>query len=80
MCRRGADCLIVATKALKCGWSERVGSSPLGPVNRPGTNLTFNGKPQLLCDGTIRISREAYVRIRERLGVKRPGSTLQKHD
>jgi hypothetical protein len=34
MCRRGADCRIVATKSLKCGWSEGAGSSPLGPVNR----------------------------------------------
>jgi hypothetical protein len=35
----------------------------------------FNGRRQPSCDGTSRISREAYVRFCERLGVKFPGPT-----
>src|SRR5262245_27009988 len=35
-------------------------------------SLLFNGRRQPSRGGTSRISREAYVRIRERLGVKSP--------
>jgi hypothetical protein len=35
----------------------------------------LDGRRQLLVGGTSRISREAYVRICERLGVKFPGAT-----
>jgi hypothetical protein len=35
----------------------------------------FNGRRQPSRDGTSRISREAYVRFCERLGVKFPGPT-----
>src|SRR5215813_7908429 len=42
-----------------------------------GRNPMFSGRRQPLCDGTSRISREAYVRFCERLGVKFPGSTRQ---
>jgi hypothetical protein len=42
-----------------------------------GTSPMFNGRRQPSCGGTSRISREAYVRICERLGVKFPGPTRQ---
>jgi hypothetical protein len=37
----------------------------------------FNGRRQPSCGGTSRISREAYVRFCEGLGVKFPGPTRQ---
>jgi hypothetical protein len=42
-----------------------------------GRNPMFNGRRQPSCDGTSRISREAYVRFCEGLGVKFPGPTRQ---
>jgi len=43
-----------------------------------GRNPMFSGRRQPSCGGTSRISREAYVRFCERLGVKFPGPTRQK--
>src|SRR5262249_9345874 len=40
-----------------------------------GRNPMFSGRRQPSCGGTSRISREAYVRFCERLGVKFPGPT-----
>ena len=40
-----------------------------------GRNPMFNGRRQPSRDGTSRISREAYVRFFEGLGVKFPGPT-----
>src|SRR5262249_48969797 len=42
-----------------------------------GRNPMFSGRRQPSCGGTSRISREAYVRFCERLGVKFPGPTRQ---
>src|ERR1700730_6683689 len=60
---------------------ERKGEGHRGWVGSTGNgrNPTINGRQQPSCDGTSRISREAYVRICERLGVKFPGPTRQKH-
>ena len=44
-----------------------------------GRNPLINGRRQPSCDGTSRISRETYVRLCERLGVKSPGSTWHQH-
>ena len=44
-----------------------------------GRNPMFSGRRQPSCGGTSRISREAYVRFCERLGVKFPGPTRQSH-
>jgi hypothetical protein len=60
------------------GLDEGVGHRRWVRSTGNGTSLTFNGKRQPSCGGTSRISREAYVRICERLGVKLPGSTRQK--
>ena len=43
-----------------------------------GRNPMFSGRRQPSCGGTSRISREAYVRFCERLGVKFPGPTRPK--
>jgi hypothetical protein len=39
----------------------------------------FNGRRQPSCGGTSRMTRECQVRFCERLGVKFPGPTRQKH-
>src|SRR6476619_3267118 len=44
-----------------------------------GRNPIFNGRRQPSCGGTSRMTRECQVRICERLGVKFPGPTRQKH-
>src|SRR5262249_17119792 len=74
MRRRGADCLVVM-KALYWSWSEGGGPPRLIWANRlAGMSPLFNGRRQPSCGGMSRISREAYVRICERLRVKFPGA------
>jgi len=56
----------------------RCGASVMSWANRfAGMSLSFNGRRQPSRGGTSRISREAYVQICERLGVKFPGPTRQ---
>jgi hypothetical protein len=50
---------------------ELIYGSTAGRMNPVG----FGGRRQLSMGGTSRISREAYVRFCERLGVKFPGPT-----
>ena len=58
--------------------SQWGGSPPLIWANRyAGMSPSFNGRRQPSRGGTSRISREAYVRFCERLGVKFPGPTRQ---
>ena len=60
------------------GLERRGGSSPLIWANWfAGRSPSFSGRRQPSRDGTSRMSREAQVRICERLGVKLPGPTRQ---
>ena len=78
MRRRGTDCLVVVTKrgnahGAKGAGHRRLRLSQLATGRAP----YFNGRRQPSIGGTSRISREAYVRICERLGVQFPGPTRQ---
>jgi hypothetical protein len=55
---------------------EQVIAIGLGSTGN-GRSPMFNGRRQPSCGGTSRISREAYVRFCEGLGVKFPGPTRQ---
>src|ERR1700724_994119 len=79
MRRRGADCPVVVRHRLS--WSEGGGSSPLslGQLAVPGGARRLSGRRQPSRGGTSRMMREYLVRICERLGVKFPGPTRQKH-
>jgi hypothetical protein len=78
MRRRGTDCLVVVTnrgnaRGAKGAGHRRLRLSQLATGRAP----YFNGRRQPSIGGTSRISREAYVRICERLGVQFPGPTRQ---
>src|SRR5215467_10172436 len=77
MRRRGADCLVVATKWGNAHGAKGVGHRRRARANwvKPGGACNFSGRRQPSCDGTSRMMREYHVRICERLGVKFPGPT-----
>jgi hypothetical protein len=76
----GADCSVVAMKRGNGRGAKGAGHSRRDRrVNWKQEELTgFGGRRQPLSGGTSRISREAYVRFCERLGVKFPGPTRRK--
>src|SRR5262249_39730592 len=73
----GADCSVVAGKQGNACGAKGAGHRYRGVrVNGKPEELDgLDGRRQPLVGGTSRISREAYVRICERLGVKFPGAT-----
>jgi len=77
MRRRGADCLVVATKWGNAHGAKGVGHRRWARANwvKPGGACNISGRRQPSCDGTSRMMREYHVRICERLGVKFPGPT-----
>ena len=77
MRRLGADCLVVVMKRGNARGAKGAGHRHWRGSTGNGRNPLINGRRQPSCDGTSRISREAYVRFCERLGVKFPGSTRQ---
>ncbi len=82
MRRLGADCLVVVMKRDNGRGAKGAGHRHWRGSTGNGRNPLINGRRQPSCDGTSRISREAYVRFCERLGVKFPGPTrlpLQGH-
>src|SRR5882757_6203080 len=73
----GADCSVVAEKRGNARGAKGAGHLPR---DRKGQRATgeldgSEGRRQPSMGGTSRISREAYVRFCERLGVKFPGPT-----
>ena len=75
MRRLGADCLVVVMKRGNARGAKGAGHRHWRGSTGNGRNPLINGRRQPSCDGTSRISREAYVRICERLGVKFPVPT-----
>src|SRR5262245_16899133 len=75
MRRLGADCLVVVMKRGNARGAKGAGHRHWRGSTGNGRNPLTNGRRQPSCDGTSRISREAYVRFCERLGVKFPGPT-----
>ena len=76
MRRQGADCSVVAKNRGNSRGAKGAGHPRHDRVNGTPEELDVNdGRRQPSSDGTSRISREAYVRICERLGVKFPGPT-----
>jgi hypothetical protein len=75
MRRLGADCLVVVMKRGNACGAKGAGHRHWRGSTGNGKNPLINGRRQPSCDGTSRISREAYVRFCERLGVKFPGPT-----
>jgi len=74
----GADCSIVALNRGNARGAKGAGHPRWDPfwVNGQPEELTgLDGRRQPSTGGTSRISRETYVRICERLGVRFPGST-----
>src|SRR5215472_18644584 len=67
--RRGADCSVVALKRGNARGAKGAGHRHLLGSTGNGRNPMSNGRRQPSRDGTSRISREAYVRFCERLGV-----------
>jgi hypothetical protein len=76
----GADCSVVAMKRGNGRGAKGAGHSRRDRrVNWKQEELTgFGGRRQPLSGDTSRISREAYVRFCERLGVKFPGPTRRR--
>src|SRR5713101_1613745 len=79
MRRRGADCLVVATKRGNARGAKGAGHRRWAWANwvKPGRALMFSGRRQPSCGDTSRMNREVQVRICEGLGVKLPGPTRQ---
>src|SRR5262245_60164045 len=75
MRRLGADCLVVVMKRGNARGAKGAGHRHWRGSTGDGRNPLINGRRQPSCDGASRISREAYVRFCERLGVKFPGPT-----
>jgi hypothetical protein len=77
MRQTGADCPVVAVKRSNSRGAKRVGQPRWDRlVNRRREEPAgLNGRRQSSRGGTSRISREAYVRSCERLGVKFPEPT-----
>ena len=78
MRRPGADCSVVASKRGNARGAKGVGHPALDQqVNRQREEPIdwTEGGSLHCCGGTSRISREAYVRSCERLGVRFPGPT-----
>src|SRR5258708_886789 len=77
MGRRGADCLVVATKWGNAHGAKGVGHRRGARANwvKPGGARRFSGRRQPSRGDTSRMNREAQVRICEGLGVKFPGPT-----
>src|SRR5258708_37717562 len=77
MGRRGADCLVVATKWGNAHGAKGVGHRRGARANRvkPGGTRRFSGRRQPSRGDTSRMNREVQVRICEGLGVKLPGPT-----
>src|SRR5260221_5625247 len=77
MRRRGADCLVVATKRGNARGAKGAGHRRWAWANwvKPGRALMFSGRRQPSCGDTSRMNREVQVRICEGLGVKLPGPT-----
>jgi hypothetical protein len=75
----GADCFVVAVKRGNARGAKGAGHSRrdqfMGQLLDRMNPLGFGGRRQPSMGGTSRISREAYVRFCERLGVKFPGPT-----
>src|SRR5258708_2015399 len=79
MRRRGADCLVVATKRGNARGAKGAGHRRWAWANwvKPGRALMFSGRRQPSCGDTSRMNREVHVRFCEGLGVKLPGPTRQ---
>src|SRR5882762_582486 len=77
MRRRGADCLVVATKRGNARGAKGAGHRRWAWANwvKPGRALMFSGRRQPSRGDTSRMNREVQVRICEGLGVKLPGPT-----
>src|SRR5258708_15610324 len=77
MGRRGADCLVVATKWGNAHGAKGVGHRRGARANwvKPGGARRFSGRRQPSRGDTSRMNREVQVRICEGLGVKFPGPT-----
>src|SRR6266481_2992807 len=77
--RRGAHCLVVATKRGNARGAKGAGHRRRAWANwvKPGGARTFSGRRQPSRGGTSRMMREYHVRICEGLGVKFPGPTRQ---
>src|SRR5258708_16421288 len=77
MRRRGADCLVVATKRGNARGAKGAGHRRWAWANwvKPGRALMFSGRRQPSCGDTSRMNREVQVRICEGLGVEFPGPT-----
>jgi hypothetical protein len=74
----GADCSIVALRRGNSRGAKGVGHPPRdrkGSTGNRRNSLILGDRRQPSMGGTSRISREAYVRICERLGVRFPGAT-----
>src|SRR5881227_991672 len=75
----GADCFVVVLKRGNARGAKGAGHRHLARVNRQREEPDFNGRRQHSRGGTSRMMREYQVRFCERLGVKFPGPTRQKH-
>src|SRR5882762_7047443 len=77
MRRRGADCLVVATKRGNARGAKGAGHRRWAWANwvKPGGARRFSGRRQPSRGDTSRMNREVQVRICEGLGVKLPGPT-----
>ena len=77
MRQSGADCPVEAVKRSNSGGARGAGHPTSGSIGQLATGGTewSGGRRQSSLGGTSRISREAYVRSCERLGVKFPGPT-----
>ena len=73
----GADCSVVVGKQGNACGAKGAGHRHRGRKGQrePEELDGLDGRRQPLVGGTSRISREAYVRICERLGVQFPGAT-----
>ena len=69
---RGGLPVVVMKRGNARGAKEAGHRHWIGPTGN-GRSPSFDGRRQPSCDGTSRMSREAQVRICERLGVKLPG-------
>src|SRR5262249_35915982 len=78
MRRRGADCLVVASKRGNARGAKEAGHRHWIGSTGNGRSPIISGRRQPSRDGTSRMNREVHVRICERLGVKFPGPTRQK--
>jgi hypothetical protein len=76
----GADCLVVVMKRGNARGAKGAGHRHWRGSTGNGRNPLINERRQPSCDGTSRISREAYVRFCERLEVKFLGPTRQQRN